>query len=76
MMARNKNGLEGFFTRFTKEIMKHNYISKRDAQTLTQDWDDDQLGIGAMTNNPRAYSFETKRCLSEYVGYTDRSKQI
>jgi hypothetical protein len=76
MNARNKNGIERFFTRYTKKVMAHNYISRRDAQTLTQEWDDNQIGIGAMTDNPREYNFQTDRCLGEYVGYTGRSLQL
>jgi len=76
MMARNKSGIERFFTKSTKEIMQHNYVSKQQAQELTQEWGDDQLGIQGKTTKPRAYSFETSRCLGEYIGYTGRTMQL
>lgn len=70
MIARNKKGIERFFTKYTKAIMSNNYISRREVEQLGQDWDDNQIGIGAMTTKPREYNFKTERCLSEYLGYT------
>ncbi len=65
MMARNKSGIEKFFTKYTKEIMAGNYTCKNDAQELTEGSD----------SGPQ-YNFQTNRCLGEYVGYTTTSIQL
>lgn len=76
MIARNKKGIERFFTKYVKEVMSHNYISRRQAEELGQDWDDNQVEIRAMTTEPRQYNFKTERCLSEYLGYTACTIQL
>jgi len=39
MKARNRTGIERFFTKYTKAIMSHNYMSKREAEALAQNWE-------------------------------------
>lgn len=40
------------------------------------DWDDEQLGVGAMTVVPKHIRFSQDRCLGEYIGYANQSIQL